>query len=243
MPPLLTCPQLSTTLDTKDGVFQLIAHGFCVDPGQSVALTGASGSGKSLFLELAALIRKPDPESLFGVQIGDAEGVDISALWQAPNGEAKLAGIRRKHLGFVPQSGELLPFLSVMDNIKLGQKMNGQPDESVVDHLITRLDLTQEVAKPLAQLSIGQRQRLSIARALAHRPSLVLADEPTAALDPARSEAVIALFLDLAAELNTAVVVSTHDMKIASLPSFTRWICDVTMADTVTKSTLRKVVA
>lgn len=228
--PLVACHRLSATLVGKDGSFRLIADGFSLLPGEAAVLTGPSGSGKSLFLELLALVRRPDAGSLFGINDG-AHVPDVSRLWDAADGESALADIRRTQFGFVPQSGELLPFLSVRENISLSQQMSQTVDRDLISYLLDRLEIAGIADRPLSSLSIGQRQRVAIARALAHRPRLILADEPTAALDQARSQTVIGLMVELVQEFGTSIVLSTHDVALSGLAAFTHWICQPVATD------------
>lgn len=231
---LLSCPRLSVTLASDDGTFQLIADGFTLMAGEMAMITGPSGSGKSLFLELVALVRRPAVGSSFGMSLG-SESADFSRLTEIEDNERELAEFRRRIFGFVPQSGELLPFLSVRENIALTQRMTGCVDDRYITELLGRLDLQNAAQKPLDKLSVGQRQRVAIARALAHRPRLILADEPTAALDPERSENVVKLLAELSADIRTAVIFSTHDTSLAGLADFSHWRCET--QDAVTRLT------
>ena len=113
------------------------------------------------------------------------------------------------------QSGGLLGYLSVRANIELSRRLLGLADDGSVEHLARRLDIQDQLDKKPAALSVGQRQRVGCARALAHRPALLLADEPTAALDPINARQVLALFLEQVREQNACCVIATHDEAAA----------------------------
>lgn len=178
--------------------------------GEAVALVGPSGAGKSTALDLAALALAPDRAERLVVA-----GTDAAPLWRAGDREA-LARLRARAIGYVTQTGALLPFVSVGRNIALTQHLSGRRDPALIARLAERLGIARELDKPPAALSVGQRQRVAIARALAHRPALVLADEPTAALHPEMADTVLTLLVEHCAEQGAALLVATHDAARAA---------------------------
>ncbi len=180
---------------------------------ETVAITGVSGSGKSTLLEMLALVLRPTVNGCFAweSQSPSDEPQDIGALWQR-DALHELTRIRARRIGFVLQTGGLLSYLDVSSNIELSRRIERLPwRNSPVPRLIQALGLARLSKKMPHQLSVGERQRVSIARAMAHEPELLLADEPTAALDPELADQVIDLMLDLVARTETTAVIVTHD--------------------------------
>ncbi|WP_145506846.1 ABC transporter ATP-binding protein [Yersinia alsatica] len=181
-------------------------------PGQVVAVTGESGCGKSTLLEAIGLLLRP--ASIGRFELHDEKPLDIATLINS-NQQVKLADIRARHLGFVLQNGGLLPFLSVQDNIRLPCQLLGMvPDKAMLSRVIDTLKLSPLLSKYPAQLSFGERQRTAFARAIMHRPRLVLADEPTAALDPYNAQQLFSLFIDLVTQEGMMALVVCHDWPL-----------------------------
>lgn len=195
--------------------YRLHIRRFSVRETEHVAITGPSGCGKSTTLELLGLILCPDSAERF-VFTPAQESMDIAALWQAGQND-RLTDVRRRHMGYVLQTGELLPFLTVEENIVLTASAAGidmAEAQNRAKALMDRLEITRlRHAKP-ATLSIGERQRVAIARALSPQPRLLLADEPTAALDPGLSRKVMTLFLEVVKEYRASVVMVSHDVEL-----------------------------
>ncbi len=183
----------------------------CLEPGEVRAITGESGCGKSTLLEAIGLLLAPDA---LGVYRLGRERQDIRALLGA-NDQPTLAAVRSRQLGFVLQSGGLLPFLKVRDNIALPRRLLGMPTAStVVDKAVHALRLENLLDKLPQALSIGERQRVACVRAIAHEPQLLLADEPTAALDPHSARRLFQLLLELVEELRLSALVVSHDWAL-----------------------------
>ena len=181
-------------------------------PGEVMAITGESGCGKSTLLEAIGLLLRPASIDRFTLHSGEIQ--DIAALL-SQNQQAALADIRARHLGFVLQNGGLLPFLNVQDNIYLPcQLLQITPDHALFNRITAALKLGPLLKKHPAQLSFGERQRTAFARAILHRPSLVLADEPTAALDPDNARQLFRLFLDIVAQEGMMALVVCHDLPL-----------------------------
>jgi putative ABC transport system ATP-binding protein len=181
--------------------------------GEQLAVVGPSGCGKSTLLDLLALVLAPDQAGQFDF-IPANTPLDIAALWRAGQ-QGALADLRSRHLGYVLQTGGLLGFLDVRGNIELSRKLLGMADDGSVTRLVGQLDIADQLGKKPADLSVGQRQRVSCARALAHGPRLLLADEPTAALDPLNAERVMQLLVAQARDHGVCCVVATHDESLA----------------------------
>ena len=197
----------------RDGArrFTLSIPALTVETGQAVALIGPSGSGKTTLLEVLGLLAAPGRVARFALEHdGDT---DLAALW-ARGDRAALARLRARRLGFVLQTGGLFGFLDARANAALSPDLLDAPDPDRVAALFERLGIGEVAALKPAKLSIGQRQRVAIVRALAHRPAFVIADEPTSALDPASADAVLALLLELAAEQDTGVILSSHNLDL-----------------------------
>jgi putative ABC transport system ATP-binding protein len=201
------------------GGFRVVVERLEVAAGECVALTGPSGSGKSTLLDLLGLIAAPSAAGRFTLNLpgvaGAGAGADVAALWARGDGDG-LAELRGRGIGYVLQTGGLLPFLTVAGNIGLSCRLNGMAATGRVDALAQALDIERHLAKKPQALSIGERQRVAIARALAHGPALVLADEPTASLDPANAARVMTLLVGLARRLGVAMVVASHDHDLLS---------------------------
>lgn len=211
----LSLSDLTVELRDGDRRFVLETGTLEIAAGEAFGLSGGSGTGKTLLLEVLGLLRRPDPGGRFVLQ---AEGRDID-LRADPSDAARLRG---RYFGFVPQAGGLLPFLTVAENIALGQKITRAQDSAWIAALIARLGLSGLEALTPSALSIGQRQRVSIARALAHKPVFVIADEPTAALDPEAAEQAMGLLIEAAHQGGAAVIVSSHDLGLLDRFSMSR---------------------
>lgn len=173
--------------------------------GESLALMGESGSGKSTLLHLAAGLDVPDRGE---VMIG---GVSLAGL-----NDAGRAALRRNTLGLVFQQFHLVASLNVADNLRLQARLAGREDAAWSAWLLARLGLSGREHHYPEQLSGGQQQRLAIGRALAVRPPLLLADEPTGNLDEATADGVLALLLELVAESGSSLLMVTHSPKMAA---------------------------
>ena len=207
--------------------------------GEQVALVGTSGSGKTTLLHLIAGILAPDSGNvLFGetmpshvaptTGVSDAGGnvvgyrsahptrvnanvTDITTL-----SEAQRDVFRGANIGYIFQTHHLLGGFTAMENVLLGMSFTGRsPDRGWAVHLLERVGLSERLHYKPAKLSVGQQQRVAVARALANRPKLVLADEPTGALDEANAQQVLTLIRDLCKEVNASLLLVTHDMDIA----------------------------
>lgn len=177
--------------------------------GARLAFTGESGSGKSTLLELLAMILRPTSCGSFVFRPAGDSPYDIGGVWQDADSDA-LSGLRSRYVGYVLQYGGLLPYLSVRENINLSRRLLEMPLESVADRLAEKLNIAPQLEKRPSELSVGQRQRAAIARALAHDPPIVIADEPTAAVDPLNAERIIRMLTDLTEELGVTLILSTH---------------------------------
>jgi len=195
--------------------FELLVPEFTVERGNFIAVIGDSGCGKSTLLDLVGLILRPTAcESFRFSSRGAASLIDVWELWQ--NGdEESLAGLRRRELGYVLQTGGLIPFLSIEENIRLPLRLNGESRLTPrIDQLIDELEMRAYLPKKPAALSGGQRQRTAILRAMAHEPLLILADEPTAAVDKKRAQSIVGEFYRAIRRNQTAVVMVTHDHEL-----------------------------
>jgi putative ABC transport system ATP-binding protein len=183
-----------------------------VGAGEILAITGESGSGKSTLLEAIGLLLAPMELERF--RLGAAPDQDIGQLL-ATDDQPALAAVRSRHLGFILQSGGLLPFLSVRDNISLPRRLLGMPVKSAhIDHAVEVLRLQGLLDKQPQALSIGERQRVACVRAIAHEPLLLLADEPTAALDPHSARRLFELLLSLVSSMGLSALVVSHDWAL-----------------------------
>ncbi len=182
-------------------------------PGQVMAVTGESGCGKSTLLEAIGLLLRPSHIGRF--TLGQNAGQrDVAALLNRDR-QAELANIRARQLGFVLQNGGLLPYLNVRDNIHLPCQLLGQtPDKTLLNRVIETLKLWPLLSRYPAQLSFGERQRTAFARAILHRPALVLADEPTAALDPHNAQQLFHLFIELVRQEGMMALMVCHDWPL-----------------------------
>ncbi len=185
-----------------------------VDPGEVVGLIGPSGSGKSTLLKCLGAVIEPTAGriTLDGTVIYD-NGWKVSDL----------RALRRDRIGFIFQAPYLIPFLDATENVALlpmlGGDANAEARRRALEILGT-LDVAHRAKARVSELSGGEQQRVSIARALVNRPPIVLADEPTAPLDSVRAQAVVRILHRLASEYHTAIIVVTHDHKI--IPTFKR---------------------
>jgi len=196
-------------LRIKRGDFSIELPGLDLAAGDVRALVGESGCGKSTVLEMLGLILRPQHCGRFTLA-----GEDIVRLLEEGR-ERSLTALRARHLGFVLQSGALLPFLSVRQNIELPCRLLGlSPDNPLVRESLKALKLEALLDKRPLQLSIGQRQRVAFVRAIAHQPKLLLADEPTAALDPQQSQTLFELMLELAGRFGIATLLVSHDWAL-----------------------------
>lgn len=204
--------------DAQHG-FRVALPSLTLEKGEIGALTGLSGCGKSTLLEMIGLILRPDELTHF--QLGDDLIITQAVL---SNEQALLASLRAEKLGFMLQSGGLLPFLTVMQNIQLPRKMLGlTPHSAWLDHAIDHLQLRPLLSRLPRQLSIGERQRAAFIRAIAHEPALLLADEPTAALDPHNAQALYALIVEMVKQLDISALVVSHDWSLVERFGFSHY--------------------
>jgi len=193
--------------------YSLVIARLDLAPGQQLGLIGPSGCGKSTLLDLLALVLSPDECQRFDLATDEGH-VDVAGLWRARQ-QNRLARLRSRQVGYVLQTGGLLSYLDVRSNIGLPRKLLGMDDDGRVEQLAAQLEVSEQLDKRPHALSVGQRQRVSCARALAHNPALVLADEPTAALDPLNALRVMQLLLGRSRELGACCVIATHDEQLA----------------------------
>jgi putative ABC transport system ATP-binding protein len=189
--------------DTRQDVLQGLD--FDMGPASSVALRGESGSGKSTLLHLIAGLDRPDSGEIHFAG---------EAIHSAP--ESRLAALRRSRLSLVFQQFHLISTLDVLDNIRFQAALCGRQDSAYERELIERLGLSGQETKYPQQLSRGQQQRVAIARSLLHRPTLVLADEPTGNLDEKSSLEVMGLFSDLVRQAGSSLLMVTHSRAMAA---------------------------
>jgi lipoprotein-releasing system ATP-binding protein len=178
-----------------------------VQPGEIVALLGPSGSGKSTLLQAVGLL-----EGGFGGRI-DIAGVDASSL----DGDARTT-LRRDKIGFVYQFHHLLPDFSALENVVIPQLIAGHSRDEAktrAEELLGALGLAERLGHTPSKLSGGEQQRVAVARALANRPALVLADEPTGNLDEHTADKVLVQFLELVRGQGSAALVATHNERLA----------------------------
>ena len=180
---------------------------FSVRQGEVVALLGPSGSGKSTFLTAIGLINPPTSGQIW---IGGELVLD------GPDAQTDVRAFRRKHIGFVFQKSNLIDFLNARENVQIAMELNGLSHRAAgkrAQELLDSLGVGDRANHEVSMLSGGQQQRVAVARALANHPSVLLADEPTAALDSHRGRQVMELFRDVARQHGAGVIVVTHDHR------------------------------
>jgi putative ABC transport system ATP-binding protein len=209
MTAVLECQELSKVYGTgqlTESVLQNVS--FALEAGEACALIGPSGSGKTTLLSILGCLLTPTS----GLLMIRGRLVDHCSA-------RTLGALRRTHLGFVFQHAQLLPFLSMEENLRVVGKnaglVRGDLDLRVAE-LAGRLDIDRLLDKRPDAASGGQRQRVAIARALIHRPSIILADEPTAALDWQSGETVVRLLTQQARTDNAVLLTVTHDRRLLS---------------------------
>lgn len=187
---------------------------FSLGKGEVVGLLGPSGAGKSTLLTAIGLINPPTSGKIL---------INGKTVMIGPKAKVDLRSFRRKHIGYVFQKANLIPFLTALENVQLACEINDIPAAEAkarAAELLDYLGVSDRMKNLPHMLSGGQQQRVAVARALANNPELILADEPTAALDSVRGRQVMELFSRIAHEHSSGVLVVTHDHR--SLDVFDR---------------------
>ncbi|MEM6340222.1 MAG: ABC transporter ATP-binding protein [Pseudomonadota bacterium] len=204
--PVLIARDLTKSYTTAEGTLPVLQGvSLEVQPGESVALTGESGSGKSTLLHCLGCLDAADDGII------ELEGAALSGL-----DEEQRADMRRDRVSIIFQQLNLIPSLNVEKNLAFQARLNGRHDPEWQAKLTRRLGLSDLLNRYPEELSGGQQQRVAIGRAIAHRPALVLADEPTGNLDEATARQVLDLLLELVTETQAALLMVTHSPMIAA---------------------------
>ncbi|MGM0541548.1 MAG: lipoprotein-releasing ABC transporter ATP-binding protein LolD [Pseudomonadota bacterium] len=206
---VLEAIQLSKTY--HEGIIQTSVFSqidFSLHLGEKVAIIGASGSGKSTLLHLLA-----------GLDAPDSGQVRLNSASFSDEGEAKRGRLRNQYMGFVYQFHHLLPELTALENVMMPLRIR-RTDSAIAklkaQKLLERVGLVERMEHKPSELSGGERQRVAIARALITEPKCILADEPTGNLDHNAANQVFELLLELNQELQTAILIVTHDLELAA---------------------------
>ena len=204
--PLLSVTGVRKSYATPQGALEVLKGvDLTLAAGESLALLGESGSGKSTLLHLIGGLDSVDSGAIV------LDGVRVTNL-----ADAERATLRRERIGIVFQQFNLVPSLTVADNLAFQARLAGRFDGAWHDELMTRLGLETMAARYPEQLSGGQQQRVAIGRALAVRPRLLMADEPTGNLDEATGDEVLGLALDLVARTGCGFLMVTHSTRLAA---------------------------
>lgn len=194
-----------------------------VQRGEVVLVMGPSGSGKTTLLTMLGGLLRPTTGTVH------VDGVDITILSQR-----ELTGMRRRHIGFIFQTFNLIEPLSANENVEVALNMSGHRGATArerASQALGDLGLSRRLTFSPSQLSGGEKQRVSIARALANNPSIVLADEPTANLDSKNGHDVVVLLREIAREQKRAVVIVSHDQRIREIADRVLWLEDGRLRD------------
>lgn len=206
IPLMLDIRGVSKSYHTAQGPVPVLAEvSLTLEAGESLALTGDSGSGKSTLLHLAAGLDRVDRGHI------RVAGQEITSL-----SDTGRAALRRERIGIVFQQFNLIPSLDVASNLAFQARLAGRHDPAWITTLAGRLGLDTLLRRWPEALSGGQAQRVAVGRALAGRPGLLLADEPTGNLDAATGDTVLDLLLELSAETGAALLVVTHSARLAA---------------------------
>lgn len=214
---ILETQDLCKYYGTGDNLVKAVDHiDLQIRQGEFVSIVGKSGSGKSTLLHMLGALDNPTSGKVF------LDGENIAAL-KADN----LSKIRRRKIGFIFQAYNLIPSLNVWENIVLPLGLDGKPlDEAFIEDIVETLGLTEKKHSLLNTLSGGQQQRCAIARAIAAKPSIILADEPTGNLDTKTGDEVMALLKTSAKKYGQTLVVITHNEEIAQMADRTIMLAD-----------------
>jgi putative ABC transport system ATP-binding protein len=184
---------------------------FSLADGEQVALVGSSGSGKTTLLHLIAGILTPDSGKILFNATG-ADRIDLALL-----SEAQRDVFRGRNIGYIFQTHHLLAGFTALENVLLGMSFTGRAaDHAWATHLLKEVGLADRLHYKPEKLSVGQQQRVAVARALANRPKLVLADEPTGALDAKNAQQVLDLIRKLSGEVKASLLLVSHDREITA---------------------------
>ncbi|MDR2935456.1 MAG: ATP-binding cassette domain-containing protein [Candidatus Adiutrix sp.] len=210
--------------------YKLHIKRLAVAAGEKMALTGPSGCGKSTALDLLGMVLEPDSAGRFSFA-PDGAGLDLASAWRDSRVDF-MADLRRRHIGYILQTGGLLPFLTVEENIGLTSRLKGTPEADI--RVITRgladlLGIGHLLASLPGPLSVGERQRVAIGRALSAKPKVVLADEPTAALDPNNARTVMGILIEAVKVQGATLIMVTHDQAL--VPEFSLREVPIRMAE------------
>lgn len=205
---------------SREQGYRLLIRSLKIEQGERIAITGPSGCGKSTVLDMLGLALHPDEAERFEFFPGgnSVHPVTVMDLWQQRDLD-RLASLRLLNMGYVLQSGELLPFLDVGENMELMARLSGISKEEAhteVGYLATGLGVAHLLSAMPNTLSFGERQRVAIVRALATRPKVILADEPTASLDPLHADKAMSAFLTAVEEYGSTLVLVTHNASWAN---------------------------
>lgn len=207
---VLSCENLSKFFTDGQKKIQIFEHlNFNVHAGETAAIMGASGSGKSTLLHLLGGLDTPNSGEI------TIQGRKLSTLSAKKRGD-----LRNKYLGFVYQFHHLLPEFSALENVMMPlliAQLSKSEAKHKADEILKQVGLAHRLSHRPAQLSGGERQRAAIARAMVTNPACILADEPTGNLDENTAAAVMDLLIELKDQYNTALVLVTHDQKVANL--------------------------
>ncbi len=211
--PVYRLRQVSKLREKGGHAFELTVNSLDIFAGDFVAVVGPSGCGKSTLLDLLALVLTPSSAEQFSISAGESQSFAV-----AGKNDVELAEFRKRNLGYILQTGGLLPFLSVWENVLLPSLINGDgaTGKTKALELLGSLQIEEQRNKKPQFLSGGQRQRVAIARALVHSPSIVLADEPTAAVDRDTALEILDQLTDLTRRQNVALLMVTHDLELAA---------------------------
>jgi putative ABC transport system ATP-binding protein len=213
--------------DGDAAVFALDNVSVSMQAGQFTAIMGPSGSGKSTLLHVLAGLDRPTSGEIF---LGDTEITSLN--------DKRLTLLRRDQIGFIFQAFNLLPTLTAAENIVLPIRIAGRkPDAAWVQQIVETVGLTERLSHKPSQLSGGQQQRVAAARALASRPQIVFADEPTGALDSRSGAELLGFLRNAVRELDQTVVMVTHDASAAAYADRVLFLADGQIVDEMTDPT------
>jgi putative ABC transport system ATP-binding protein len=203
--PVLEITDLKKSFASPDGRTTAVIDiaSFAMEAGEQVALRGASGSGKTTLLHLIAGVLQADAGRVV------VAGENLTALSEAARDRA-----RALHIGYVFQTFNLLQGYTALENVLLGMMFGRGKDRDAAAALLERVGLGDRMDYRPRQLSVGQQQRVAVARALANRPRLVLADEPTGNLDPQRAQQALHMMTEMCQENEAALLLVSHDREI-----------------------------